>query len=144
MPFDSRDFFDKFAQSRSALNIDLIASQYADSFMFATPIGPQVKEKQAVLAAFPKVHALLSANGHLSTEVVSMHETALDAHYVLARVRFLWRFVKSAASQPVDVHVESTFIVYIDQGAGTIVFQHEHQDFAESLHAHGVLPYPVS
>jgi hypothetical protein len=57
---DVREFFDQYARSRSALDIDAIASQYADSFMVAGPKGARVTEKSAVLAAFPK-----GQEGHL-------------------------------------------------------------------------------
>jgi hypothetical protein len=58
---------------------------------------------------------------------------------MLVRVQFLWRFEKSSA-QPIDVKVDSTFILYINHGAPTIVFQHEHEDFQQALRARGVLP----
>jgi hypothetical protein len=89
-----QEFFERYAQSRSALDIDLIASQYPDSFMVAGPNGARVAEKVAVLASFPKGQEFLKAVGHQSTKVVSLDETRLDPHYVLARVQFVWRFKK--------------------------------------------------
>jgi hypothetical protein len=59
-----REFFDRYAQSRSALDTDLIASQYADSIMFAGPNGVRVTEKSAILAALPKGQEFLKALGH--------------------------------------------------------------------------------
>jgi len=134
-----QEFFDQYARSRSALDIDLIASQYPDAFMFAGPSGARVAEKPAVLAAFPKGQEFLKALGHKSTSVLSLDETRLDQQYVLVRALFLWRFER-AATAPIDVKVDSTFILYIDQGALTIVFQHEHEDFQQALRASGVLP----
>ena len=43
-----QEFFDQYAQGRSALDIDLIASQYADSIMIAGPKGVRVAEKPAI------------------------------------------------------------------------------------------------
>ena len=134
-----QEFFDQYARSRSALDINLIASQYPDAFMFAGPNGARVAEKPAVLAAFPKGQEFLKAAGHKFTKVLSLDETRLDQHYVLARVQFLWRFEKASA-QPIDVKVDSTFILYINHGAPTIVFHHEREDFQEALRARGVLP----
>jgi hypothetical protein len=134
-----KDFFDQFARSRSVLNIDVIASQYSDSFMFAGPNGARVAEKPAVLAAFPEGQEFLKALGHKSTTVLSLDETRLDQHYVLASVRFLWRF-EQTAKKPIDVEVASTFILYLDRGTPTIVFQHEHEEFHAALRASGVLP----
>jgi hypothetical protein len=47
----------------------------------------------------------------------------MDDHYVLVRAQFVWRFEKSSA-QPIDVNVDSTFILYINHGVLKIVFQH--------------------
>jgi len=134
-----QEFFDQYAQSRSALDIDLIASQYPDSIMFAGPNGARVAEKSAILAAFPKGQEFLKAHGHKSTKVLSLDESRLDDHYVLVRAQFVWRFEKSSA-QPIDVRVDSTFILYINNGSPKIVFQHEREDFQQALRARGVLP----
>ncbi len=107
--------------------------------MFAGPNGARVAEKAAVLAAFPKGQEFLKAVGHKSTTVMSLDETPLAPPYVLARVQFLWRFEKAAA-QPIDVEVDSTFILYINHGAPAIVFQHEREEFQDALRARGVLP----
>ena len=107
--------------------------------MVAGPTGARVMEKSAVLAAFPKGQEFLRAVGHESTTVASLDETRLDEHYVQARVRFLWRFAKASA-QPIDVPVDSTFILYDDHGALRIVFQQEREDFQQALRARGVLP----
>jgi hypothetical protein len=137
-----QEFFDQYERSRSNLDIDLIASQYPDSFMFADPNGARVVEKPTVLAAFPRGQEFLKAHGHKSTKVVSLDETRLDDHYVLVRVQFLWRFEKASA-QPIDVQVDSTFILYVNHGALTIVFQHEHEDFQQALRTRGVLPLKI-
>ena len=43
-----REFFDRYARSRSVQDINLIASQYPDSFMVAGPKGaPQACEQVA-------------------------------------------------------------------------------------------------
>ena len=134
-----KEFFDRYATSRSAQDIDLIASQYPDSFMTAGPSGVRVAQKSAVLAAFPKGREFLKALGHESTEVVSLDETRMDEHYLLVRAIFVWRF-RRAPMPPREAKVDSTFILYIDKGAPTIVFQHEHEDFQHVLRASGVLP----
>jgi hypothetical protein len=134
-----QEFFDQYAQSRSALDIDLIASQYPDSIMFAGPNGVRVTEKPAILAAFPKGEEFLKALGHKSTKVLSLNETRLDDHYVLVRAEFVWRFEKSP-SQPIDVKIDSTFILYINDHKPRIVFQHEREEFQQALRASGVLP----
>ena len=49
-----QEFFDQYVRSRSAMEIDHIASQYAESCIFAAHDGPRVAEKQAILEGFPK------------------------------------------------------------------------------------------
>ena len=134
-----QEFFDQYAQSRSALDIDLIASQYPDSIMFAGPNGVRVAEKPTILAAFPKGQEFLKALGHKSTKVLSLAETRLDDRYLLVRAQFVWRFEKPSA-QPIDVKVDSTFILYLNRDGHQIVFQHEQEDFQQTLRASGVLP----
>jgi hypothetical protein len=134
-----REFFSQYARSRSAQDIGLIAAQYPDSFMFAGPKGVRVAEKPAVLAAFPKGQEFLKSLGHQSTEVLALDETKMDDHYVLVRAVFAWQFQRVPAAR-IDVKVDSTFILYLDQGVPKIVFQHEREDFREALRASGVLP----
>ena len=134
-----KEFFDRYARSRSVQDIDLIASQYPDSFMTAGPSGAQVAQKSAVLAGFPKGQEFLKSLGHESTEVLSLNETRIDEHYLLVRALFVWRF-RRASMPPREAKVDSTFILYIDRGAPKIVFQHEHEDFQQVLRASGVLP----
>jgi len=87
------------------MDIDRIASQYADSCMFAGPNGAQVAEKQAVLAGFPKALELLRTVGHTSTRLASLNETRVDEQYAMVRAQFVWRFQKEAA-RPIDVTVD--------------------------------------
>jgi len=133
-----QEFFDKYAQCRSVMDVDLIASQYSDSIMFAGPTGARVSEKSAILAAIPKGQEFLKSIGHKSTKVLSLDETRLDDHYVFVRAQFVWRFEKPSA-QAIDVKINSTFILYINDGAHKIVFQHEQEDFQQALRASGVL-----
>jgi hypothetical protein len=133
-----QEFFDQYTRSRSALDIDLIASQYPDAFMMAGPAGARVAEKASVLAAFAKGQELLKALGHKSTRVRALDETRLDDRYTLVRAQFVWRFERQAI-QPTDVTVDSTFVLYSNHGPLAIVFQHEREDFQVALRAHGVL-----
>jgi ketosteroid isomerase-like protein len=134
-----QEFFDQYVRSRSAMDIDHIASQYAESCMFAAHDGPRVAEKQAILEGFPKALELLKTVGHTSTKLASLDETRVDEHYTMVRAQFVWRFEKAAAP-PIDVTVDSTFILYIKDGVPTIVFHHEREDFWQALRTRGVLP----
>jgi hypothetical protein len=107
--------------------------------MFGGPDGARVAEKQAVLAGFPKALELLKTVGYTSTRLASLHETRVDDHYAMVRAQLVWRFEKASAL-PIDVEVDSTFILYLKDGVPKIVFQHEHEDFWQALRTRGVLP----
>ena len=136
-----REFFERYERSRNTFDLEVIDSQYPDAFMMAGPDGARVAEKQAALAGLPKGQALFKSVGHTSTTLVSLEETRLDEYYAMAHARFVWRFEKAPAP-PIDVDVDSTFILYIRDGVAKIVFQHEHEDFLQALRARGVLPAP--
>ena len=133
-----QEFFEQYERSRNTFDVALIASQYPDSFMLAGPAGVRVVEKPAVLEAVSKGREQLKALGHKTTTLVSLDETRVDEHYAMVRARFIWRFEK--APGPIDVDLDSTFILFVKDGAPRIVFQHEHEDFQQALRTRGVLP----
>ena len=137
-----REFFRQYARSRNTFDPDLIASQYPESWMFAGPEAVRVAVKADVLAGLAKGKEWLRTLGHTSTTLTSMEESAVDEHYALVEARLVWRFDQRSA-QPIDVPVDSTFILYTRDGAPTIVFQHEHEDFQQALRARGVVPARV-
>jgi hypothetical protein len=86
-----QEFFEQYARSRSAMDIDRIVSQYADSCMLAASDGARVAERAALLAGFPKALELLKTVGHTSTNLASLNETRVDEHYAMVRAQFVWR-----------------------------------------------------
>jgi ketosteroid isomerase-like protein len=136
---DVQEFFDQYVRSRGTMDIERIVSQYAASCMLAAADGPRVAEKQAIRTGFPKALELLKTVGYTHTRVASLRETTLDEHYAMVRAQFVWRFEKGAAP-PIDVEVDSTFILYLKDGELKIVFHHEHEDFWQVLRTRGVLP----
>jgi hypothetical protein len=135
----TRDFFDRYATSRTTYDIDAIAAQYPDTFMSAGPNGARLAQQTAIVAGFPKGQAFLTSLGHESTAVVSLDETTIDDRYRLVRAVFVWRFRRPAMPAR-EATVESTFILYSNDDVTRIVFQHEHEDFQQVLRASGVLP----
>jgi hypothetical protein len=133
-----REFFEQYEQSRNTFDSGIIDSQYPDAFMFAGPNGVRVAEKPGVLTSLSKAKDLFKVLGHTRTTLVSLDETRLDEHYVMVRAQFMWRFDTLPA--PIDVDVDSTFILHIKDGVPRIVFQHEHEDFQQALRTRGVLP----
>ena len=134
-----REFFERYRRSRNTMDAGLIDEQYPDAFMFAGPSGARIAEKATVMSTLAKGHQLFETLGHTSTTLASLNEMALDEHYTLVRAKFVWRF-EQPSPQPIDVEVDSTFILFIQDAVARIVFQHEHEDFQQALRARGVLP----
>ena len=134
-----QEFFEQYTRSRSAMDIDGIVAQYADSVMLAAHDGVRVVERQALAAGFPRALEFMKTVGHRLTRLASLSETQVDEHYAMVRAQFVWRFEKTAAL-PIDVTVDSTFILYLKDGVPKIVFHHEHEDFWQALRTRGVLP----
>ena len=132
-----RQFFERYERSRNTMDAGLVDQLYADAFTFAGPAGTRIAEKPAVMASLSKGHQFSKTLGHRSTTLVSLSEMPLDEHYTLVRATFTWRFEKPAEG-PIDVEVDSTFILFIKDEVARIVFQHEHEDFQQALLARGV------
>ena len=133
-----REFFARYERSRNTFDTDLIETQYPEAFMFAGPKGARVTEKRAVREALSKGRELFQRLGHTSTTLESLDETRLDEHYTMVRARLVWHFEK-ASTPPVDVAVDAVFVLYINDGAATIVFQQEREEFQQALRDRGVL-----
>ena len=134
-----KEFFEGFESNGNALDMDLIASQYGDTFMFADPNGTRVIEKQKFLAALPSRQAFFKTLGHTSTRILSLDETRLDDQYVMVRAHLLMHF-EPAAAQPLDAKLDSTFIFFIKEDAPRIVMHLEHEDLQQAMQARGLLP----
>jgi hypothetical protein len=109
----------KFTAGRLDLSCTDLRRQY----------GERIDPTLPVIAP-PREYVQLSAAGD---------EALDDEHYAMMRAQFIWR-CEQAAAQPIDVRVDSTFILYIKDGEPKIVFQHEHEDFWQALRTGGVLP----
>ena len=134
-----REFFSQYARSRNTFDPERLVSQYPESWMYAGPDGVRVAAKADILASLATGKEWLRTLGHTSTTLTLMEASAVDELYVLVKATFVWRFEQLAAGA-IDVPVDSTFIVYIRNGAPTIVFQHEHEDFQQALRTRGVVP----
>ena len=134
-----REFFEHYARSRSVMDTEGIVSQYADRCMIALPDGVRVVEKQELLEIFPKVLEFLKTAGHTSTTLRSFSEASVDEHYAMVRAQLIWHF-DTPAAPPIDLIVDSAFILYLKDSVPRIVFQQEREDFFQLLRTHGLLP----
>ena len=133
-----RAFFEQYARARSDRDVDLIASQYADPFMFADPNGARPVEKASLLAVFPKGLQLLKTHGHTATNLRSLDETVVDEHYRFVRAQFVWCFEKPGRPA-IKVVDDATFMVYVKGLVLSIVLQQEREDFRDAARSQGIV-----
>ncbi len=131
-------FFDQYQLAGETLDLDHIALQYADSFMFAGPDGARVIETQKLLATLPQRQTLFKSLGHQWTRVLSLDETALDANHVVVQAEFLMRF-KRPPDEVLDAQVTSSCILHVQDNAPRILFHLELEDVQQALKDRGWL-----
>ena len=134
-----RVFFEELEKGNNLLDLDVIATQYEDMFMFANPDGTRAIEKQKFLAVLPKRREFFQSLGHQSTKIISLEETQLDEHYVMVRVHFLMHF-ELEPKKPKEIEVGSIYILYIKDGSPRIVMHIEHEDLQKAMQARELLP----
>jgi hypothetical protein len=134
-----RVFFEGYEKAGNTLDLDLVDSQYEDTFMFADPNGSRVVEKQKFLAMLPQRQGFFKMLGHQSTKILSLEETKLDDRYLLVEAAFLMQFKKPPAER-VEARLDSTFILCIKNDVPRIVFQLEHEDMRRAMQDRGLLP----
>ena len=132
-------FFEGMEKSGNSLDLELISSQYEDTFMFADPNGTQVIEKQKFLAALPRRQEFFKMLGYQSTEILSLEEIELDNQYVMVKAHFLMQF-KKATEELLEADLNSTFILNIKNDIPKIVFQIEHHELQKAMQELGLLP----
>lgn len=136
-------FFREFETYSNAGDAGLSVSQFADPFLSADPAGARMVPAAALAMAIPKRKQLFDSIGSRSTTLVSLEQTRLDDHYVLAKT--VWRMhFEPAGRAPVDVTVPSTYVVRTSDAALKIVFYLNHADIMAVLRDRGLLPATAS
>ncbi len=132
-------FFQLFAQKSSAESISAQVSLFADPFISADPHGTRCVRREHFAAALPKRKMLFDRLGCKPAVLVNLHETQLDARYVLARTT--WRFDFSRANPEEAEHLlaDSTFLVDTGEEEFKIVMYMAHQDIMQVLRDRGLL-----
>jgi hypothetical protein len=131
-------FFEGVELASNTLDLELIASQYADQFIFADPNGTRVVEKQKFLPALPKRNEFFKSLGHQFTSVLSLEETPIDDQYTMVKAHFLMQFQKTEG-QITNAKVDSTYILFMRGDTPKIVMHIEHEDLKEAMQARDLL-----
>lgn len=134
-----RKFFEDYETGGSALDLELLAAQYGDPFMFAGPQGVQAVKKEDFLKALPKRQGFFKTIGLTASKIQSLEETRLDENYVMVKAHWQMRFEKDPEQVIVD-EISATYILYQQEDLLRIVFQLDHQDLMKRGQALGLLP----
>jgi hypothetical protein len=131
-------FFEGVEIASNTLNLDLIASQFADQFIFADPNGTRVVEKQKFLPFLPKRREFFKSIGHQSTKVSSLEETPIDEQYTMVKAHFRMQFQK-ATGEVKEINLDSTYILFMKGDTPKIVMHIEPEDVQQAMKNRGLL-----
>src|ERR1700722_345434 len=132
-------FFQLYAQKSSEDDIPALVSQFTDPFISADPHGTHCVRVEDFAAALPRRKFLFDRLGCKPAVLTSLHETQLDARYVLAKTTWGFEFARENSRESEEVLADSTFL--IDTGAEEfkIVMYMAHQDIMQVLRDRGIL-----
>jgi ketosteroid isomerase-like protein len=133
-----RDFFATYAAATASVDLTILESIYAESFMFATPAGAQAVKREDFLKVVPRRKAFFAAIGMQPSEVRRLEETELDPQYVLVKAQWTFRFAKDP-DHPVTDEGAATYVLRRRDGGFQIVFQLDHQDLTKRAQELGLL-----
>jgi hypothetical protein len=130
-------FFNDFERNSNLSETGALISQFAETFLVAGPQGAQVVPANAFAHALPRRKKQFEEMGCRSTDLMSLRETALGNHYVMAETEWQMTFVQGEKS-PEEIRVASTFIVYTGDEQPKIVFYLPQNDVMAMLKNRGV------
>jgi hypothetical protein len=134
-----KTFFEAYARATSSLDPAFLEAAYAESFLFAGPAGAQAVKREDFLKVVPKRKAFFTAVGLAASEVSGLEETVLDAHHLLVKAHWTFRFEKEAGRSILEPGA-TTYVLRRQDGRLRIVFQLDHQDLTKRVQELGLTP----
>jgi len=132
-------FFEDFERSSNTFESDLLSLQFSDPFMAADPDGGiQVVKMDDFIAGIAKRRAFFQSLGLQFTKMVSLDETRLNEHYVMANVHWQMHFEQDPGKQ-VDAHNSSVYILFVKDDSPRIVFYLTHENIMKVMQKLGLL-----
>jgi len=132
-------FFQLFAQNSREENIPAQVSQFTDPFISADPHGTRCVSVDDFAAALPRRKSLFDRLGCKPAILMSLHETQLDARYVLAKTTWRFDFVRADLGETNKVLADSTFLIDTGNEEFKIAMYMAHQDIMQVLRDRGIL-----
>ena len=125
------DFFRRYEQANHDFDLPLIATLYADTFMFGNSQGVQAIKKDDFVKVLPRRKDFMKAAGLLSSRVDSVETSALDSKYIL--VKTVWNLSFRATGGDVTRKTSATYVLSASGDSFEIVFQLDHQDLMKTV-----------
>jgi hypothetical protein len=132
-------FFHSYAQKSSEDDISALVSQFTDPFLSADPHGSRCVRVEDFAAALPKRKLLFDRLGCKPAVLMNLHETQLDARYVLAKTTWRFDFAHANSEEAEQVLADSTFLIDTGEEEFKIVMYMAHQDIMQVLRNRGIL-----
>ena len=133
-----REFFEGFEKATNALDLEILGSQYGDSFMFASPQGSQSIKKVDFLKVLQKRKGFFKTIGLISSKITALEETRLDKNYVMVKTYWNMQFEKNPGQSIVN-EISATYVLFQQENILQIVFQLDHQDLTKRVQELGLL-----
>ncbi len=137
---DIKQFFARYEESANTFDPDLITSLFSSSFLSAAPNGVACVHNDAEFRrSIPERQEFFASIGFKSARILNIDETALDAHYTMAKVHWHMVFEKTAG-KPREFRFYITYFLF-DAGSGAqVVFYISHDDERKVMREAGLLP----
>ena len=120
-------FFRLYEQANNDFDIQLIATLYADTFMFGTAQGVQAVRKEDFVKVLPRRKDFMKTAGLLSSHVDSVETSALDSKYILVKTVWNMNF-RANNGDELTRKTSATYVISTIGDSFEIVFQLDHQD----------------
>jgi len=120
------EFFRRYEQANNDFDVHLIASLYADTFMFGNPQGVQAVKREDFVRVLPRRKDFMKTAGLLSSRVNSIETSALDSKYML--VKTVWNMSFRANNEDDVIRSLATYVLSAIGDSFEIVLQLDHQD----------------
>jgi len=103
------EFFRRHEQASNDFDVHLIASLYADTFMFGNPQGVQAVKREDFVRVLPRRKDFMKTAGLLSSRVNSIETSALDSKYML--VKTVWNMSFRANNEDDVIRSLATYVL---------------------------------
>ena len=127
------EFFRRYEQANNDFDVQLIATLYADTFMFGNQQGVQAVKKEDFVKVLPRRKDFMKTAGLSSSRIDSLEASTLDSIYILVKTVWNMSFRGNNGGE-VTRKTSATYVLSTIGDSFEIVFQVDHQDLMNIVH----------